>query len=218
MKIQVFVGRDSKNDIVVDQPAVSKTHAKITFVDKDKIQIEDVGSTNGTFVNGEKILKKIIMPSDRVTLGSYPLNTETLFKSINKKVNEKRTDFTHEFSMLRLHYESYENKVDLLQKGVQTKPMYIKAGITLAAMAFSYFIINDPNFKYPVMTVAGIIGGFLSLNNKANARMKDEVDRLSVELQREYRCPKCGYSLMGKRWNYWAGLGACPQCNAKWVE
>lgn len=218
MKQELLIGRGASNDIVVEQSIVSTVHAKITFTADDKIQIEDLNSTNHTFVNGEKILKKIITPTDRVTLGSYVLNTESLFKALNKKITENKTDFSKEFSLLRIKYEDYERKVDQMQKGAQTKPMYIRAGFTIAAMAISFFLIKDPNLKYPVMMGAGIIGGFLSVSNKGNTQMKDEIDRLSVQLQRDYKCPKCGMSLMNKRWNYWAGLGDCPQCNAKWKD
>ncbi len=214
MKKELLIGRGATNDVVVEQSIVSRVHAKITFVEDGKIQVEDLNSANHTFVNGEKILKKIITPTDRVTLGSYPLDTKSLFK----KFIENKTDFRKEFLLLKTKHEEYERKVDQMQKGAQTKPMYIRAGFTVAAMALSFFVIEDPNLKYPVMMGAGIVGGFLSVSNKGNTQMKDEIDRLSVQLQREYKCPKCGMSLMSKRWNYWAGLGTCPQCEARWMD
>jgi len=213
MKKELLIGRGVTNDIVVAQSIVSSTHAKITFVEDGKIQIEDLNSTNHTFVNGEKILKKIITPLDRVTLGSYPLDTESLFK----KFIENKTDFRKEFLLLKTKHEEFERQVDQMQKGAQTKPMYIKAGFTIAAMVVAFFVFKEDNStRYLVMMGAGILGGFLSVSNKGNTQMKDEIDRLSVQLQREYKCPKCDYSLMGKRWGYWAGLGACPQCKAIW--
>lgn len=218
MHLELFIGRAANNDIVVDQPIVSKVHAKITYIGEGKIQIEDLGSTNKTFVNGEKIIRKIITQSDRVTLGSFPLDTEGLFKAVMKKVNENKTDFRKEFYLLKTKYEEFEQSVEQLQKGTQTKSMLLKAGITLAAMAFSFFLIKDSNLRYSVMMLAGIVGGFLSLSNRGNSRVKDEVDRLNADLQREYKCPKCGMSLMSRRWSYWARLGSCPQCQAKWVD
>lgn len=219
MNQELFIGRAATNDIVVDQAIVSKVHAKLTYVGEGKIQIEDMGSTNKTFVNGEKIVRKIITQSDRVTLGSFPLNTESLFKAVLKKENENKTDFRREFSLLKNKHDDFERRVDQMQKGAQTKPMYIKAGFTIATMAIAFFVFkDDTQTRYLVMMGAGIVGGFLSVNNKGNTQMKDEIDRLSVQLQREYKCPKCGMSLMNKRWNYWAGLGSCPQCHARWMD
>ncbi len=218
MSEELIIGRNPQNDIVVDQANVSNIHAKITYVGEGRLQIEDLGSTNHTFVNGEKILKKLITPADKITLGSYSLDTENVFKAMTVKIKQNQTDFTKEFLLLKSKYEEYERKVDLLHKGTQTKPIYIKAGLTLAAMALSFFVISDERLKYVVMTMSGVIGGLLSLSNKGNTKIKDEIDRLSVALQHEYNCPKCGYSLMGKRYNYWSALGSCPQCKALWSK
>lgn len=218
MKKELTIGREASNDIVVNQSIISRIHAKVTYIDEEKIQIEDLGSANHTFVNGEKIKNKIISPSDRVTLGSYPLDTKSIFKSLNKIVNEHKTDFRSEFAQLKIKHDDFERQVDRLQKGTQSKPMYIRAGFTVAAMVISFFLLNDTKLQYPVMMGAGLIGGILSVSSKGNSKMKDEIDDLSVKLQREYKCPKCSMSLMGKRWNYWAGLGSCPQCHARWMD
>ena len=50
----VHIGRDSTNDIPLTDSKVSSNHAKLS-VEKDKIWIEDLKSTNGTMVNGKKI-------------------------------------------------------------------------------------------------------------------------------------------------------------------
>ena len=49
---QIVIGRSSDLDMVLVEDMVSRKHAKITCSD-GKILIEDLGSTNGTFVNGE---------------------------------------------------------------------------------------------------------------------------------------------------------------------
>jgi hypothetical protein len=51
---EIIIGRSSDLDMVLVEDMVSRRHAKITTTDAD-ILIQDVGSTNGTFVNGEKI-------------------------------------------------------------------------------------------------------------------------------------------------------------------
>ena len=51
------VGRSSSNDIVFDDPLVSSHHAQIYYEER-RFWIEDVGSTNGTAVNGETIREK----------------------------------------------------------------------------------------------------------------------------------------------------------------
>jgi pSer/pThr/pTyr-binding forkhead associated (FHA) protein len=53
----IYIGRGKGNDIQINDPTVSVSHARIDL-EGDEIWIEDLGSTNGTAVNGEKILYK----------------------------------------------------------------------------------------------------------------------------------------------------------------
>jgi hypothetical protein len=67
---QVVVGRSSELDMVLVEDMVSRKHAKITCQD-GKVLIEDLGSTNGTFVNGEKILRAArLKEGDRILIGT----------------------------------------------------------------------------------------------------------------------------------------------------
>jgi pSer/pThr/pTyr-binding forkhead associated (FHA) protein len=64
------IGRSSELDMVLVEDMVSRKHAKITW-GQGKLNIEDLGSTNGTFVNGEKILKPSrIKEGDRILIGT----------------------------------------------------------------------------------------------------------------------------------------------------
>lgn len=69
---EVTIGRHPSNTIVVDNLAVSGKHAKIRQ-DKDGLFLIDLGSTNGTFVNNEKISKCRLVHQDWVSVGSHIL-------------------------------------------------------------------------------------------------------------------------------------------------
>jgi len=68
----ITVGRDPGNDIQVDNPAVSGIHARI-WQEDGTIYIEDAESTNGTYVNGEKIVKVALNDKDEVLIGKHHL-------------------------------------------------------------------------------------------------------------------------------------------------
>ena len=66
---QLIIGRSSELDIVLVEDMVSRKHAKITLAG-GKITIEDLGSTNGTFVNGEKVKTSRLKEGDRILVGT----------------------------------------------------------------------------------------------------------------------------------------------------
>jgi len=67
----LIIGRNSSCDQVIAEPMVSSRHAKIKWVTNGAI-IEDLGSSNGTFVNGTRISQPtLINPGDIIGLGSY---------------------------------------------------------------------------------------------------------------------------------------------------
>jgi pSer/pThr/pTyr-binding forkhead associated (FHA) protein len=66
----IVVGRSSDLDMVLVEDMVSRRHAKIAVGSDNTITIEDLGSTNGTFVNGEKVKKARLKEGDRVLIGT----------------------------------------------------------------------------------------------------------------------------------------------------
>jgi pSer/pThr/pTyr-binding forkhead associated (FHA) protein len=68
----VTIGRNPNNDIHIDNLAVSNFHAKIVKQGNQFI-IEDLKSTNGTFVNEQKIVKTSLNNNDIITIGKHTL-------------------------------------------------------------------------------------------------------------------------------------------------
>ncbi len=71
-KERTTIGRKPHNDIQIDNLAVSGEHAVIVTILNDSF-LEDLGSTNGTLVNGQPIKKHFLQPNDVVELGKYKL-------------------------------------------------------------------------------------------------------------------------------------------------
>jgi pSer/pThr/pTyr-binding forkhead associated (FHA) protein len=61
------LGRHSENDIFVNVDGISRKHAEITVL-ADSLQVEDLDSSNGTFVNGEQISKQEVKIGDEIKL------------------------------------------------------------------------------------------------------------------------------------------------------
>lgn len=73
---EIVVGRSSELDMVLVEDMVSRKHAKIS-TQGGQIVIMDLGSTNGTFVNGEKIKKTRLKEGDRILIGTSILKVVT---------------------------------------------------------------------------------------------------------------------------------------------
>ncbi len=69
-------GRSVTNDFQIDHPSVSSTHCEIIF-GNDTIQIRDLGSTNGTFINGKRVSEAALKPGQSFQLGVIELLLET---------------------------------------------------------------------------------------------------------------------------------------------
>ena len=71
-KERITIGRKPQNDVQIDNLAVSGEHAVIVSIMDDAF-LEDLGSTNGTVVNGKAVKKHFLQDNDVVELGKYKL-------------------------------------------------------------------------------------------------------------------------------------------------
>lgn len=92
---EIIVGRSSDLDMVLVEDMVSRKHAKIA-TDEHSVSIQDLGSTNGTFVNGEKIRTVRLKEGDRILVGTSIIkliaaNSEAPIPSSGLSENEARS-------------------------------------------------------------------------------------------------------------------------------
>ncbi|MBL9038704.1 MAG: FHA domain-containing protein [Archangium sp.] len=156
----LIIGRSSELDMVLVEDMVSRKHAKISW-QGDKPTIEDLGSTNGTFVNGEKIQKPFrIKEGDRILIGTSILklvvqgaNAPDLSESQIKQQLENvaavqsqravKTAMTGKLEevplpdLLQLFHTSKKNGVLVVNNGGQEARVYLRQGRVY------YSVIND---------------------------------------------------------------------------
>ena len=66
---QLIIGRDSSNSVAINDAEISRKHSRLSF-QGGKYVLEDLGSTNGTFVNGQRLAGPVVLkPGDVVSLG-----------------------------------------------------------------------------------------------------------------------------------------------------
>lgn len=72
IKDRTALGRRPYNDVVLDNLAVSGEHAVIQIVGDD-VFLEDLNSTNGTYVNGKAVKKQLLLNDDSVEIGKFKI-------------------------------------------------------------------------------------------------------------------------------------------------
>jgi hypothetical protein len=75
LKDSISIGRDPKNDLVMDSSAISRDHAAVAFRD-GRWYLEDRGSFNGTYLNGTRVVPGTPLPlrhADRISIGAETL-------------------------------------------------------------------------------------------------------------------------------------------------
>lgn len=77
----IVIGRSSELEIVLVEEMVSRRHTKI-LLSNGQITVEDLGSTNGTFVNGERVQRAVLQDGDRVLVGTSIIKVVAIEESV----------------------------------------------------------------------------------------------------------------------------------------
>jgi len=69
---EVSIGRSPDNGLVIDNPAISNYHARV-FAEEGRLMLEDFGSLNGTFVNGQRVKMVELKEGDSIVIGKHTI-------------------------------------------------------------------------------------------------------------------------------------------------
>lgn len=139
---ETFLGRNSQNHIPLDDTSISGRHCSILREDR-KYTLVDLGSTNGTRINGVTALKTPLRPKDIIQVGSI----ELMFDGQDVDVQESAL---HETARIETTSEpmttpmSFHTASPFGSRRDSRKPWVIITGalIVLAMIALVYFIRN----------------------------------------------------------------------------
>lgn len=70
------VGRATRADFILDAALVSRLHCRLTARNNGELEIEDLQSTNGTYVNDKRVKRTPLSPGDRLRIGRVELVVE----------------------------------------------------------------------------------------------------------------------------------------------
>lgn len=87
----ILIGRDASNQVVLQDNYVSRKHAELIVMDNGQVLIKDLDSSNGTFVNGNKIKEAFLRAGDLVKCGGAILNWQQYVRPVSASQGQQRT-------------------------------------------------------------------------------------------------------------------------------
>lgn len=219
MMMKIKIGKSPENDIIVDEPDVSRFHAcLIKHPGTESWMLEDLNSTNGTYVNDIQICKKIIKPDDYIRFGK-----KCHFSLL--QMQQATNNYSEGFAALKLVYENYMNEKVRVQSSNQFK-IRIFQSLPLALPGLIGVVIGFSGKGSPLLfglslsvaVCAPVAGIYLGARQSAQIPLK--LQALNDQFKIDYVCPKCGTFLGEIPWESLRNRKQCPvsSCKAKWIE
>ncbi len=127
----ISIGRVDKNDIKIENLAVSRQHAKI-IQDGDRYIIEDLNSLNGTFVNEKRVMKGILRNHDEILVGKHTL----VFIDEEERPIEMRKDVDISLAEKTIILDTKKQRELMSQREaerptIEEKPSELKGGVRI---------------------------------------------------------------------------------------
>lgn len=238
------IGRtvSGENTMRVSNNVVSGTHCKI-FLDKKSniMYIEDLGSTNGTYVNGVQVVRYALKVDDKILLGGDGGYATTL-REILKYVEEQKSAtqkvesnnnpqkqkaqeehiYAEEFAQLKGFYDKYHKETLEIKDKMGSLMMWriIPTSILGVITAIFAFFLDTEQMR----NVATLCSAIMTLvifivASKITTKLSHKYNALLLERQEEFQlsyvCPKCRSDFGNRSWAALHNRGYCPTCKAK---
>lgn len=210
---RITIGRKRGNTIVLNNHDVSGTHATLTLITPvtNTWEIQDMGSANGTFVDGMRVYRKEVNPSSQIKLGQTPISwdlimgekidrqpdTEKVTKAIEPELpaqDEALREVASELKKVSDTYREKKNRVAEIQAQEAMNSRVQGLGFPMGALIGSMAQALPDDYK-----VLGYAGGVISLGFAVNALLSSK--KLSKERKTfsglddwykiHYVCPHC---------------------------
>lgn len=105
-KAETYIGRNESCEIYIDDEDVSRVHAKVT-TEGDYVFIQDLGSTNGTLINGTKVQRHKLQDGDRVQIGNLTVLKFNFVDEMEDSFNEQLYNAANKDYLTQIYNKKY---------------------------------------------------------------------------------------------------------------
>ncbi|MCX6882102.1 MAG: FHA domain-containing protein [Verrucomicrobia bacterium] len=141
----VTVGRVDDNIFQIDEASVSSHHCEILLRGTDVI-IKDLGSTNGTFINGEKITEGTLKPGQTLRVGNVELRLDGEGLPVAKKTLDQTKIIPRGVQLNQLEQAGSQavkfDKNPFAKKNNKTTKIFVVTGIVVGIVCLALFFIT----------------------------------------------------------------------------
>lgn len=218
---EITIGRKGDQSFAITERSVSGKHLKATLLADGNIEIEDLDSTNGTYVDGQRIVKKMVSPDQMVMLGTvYQIRIGDVFGIAPKDSVASEPEEVSEFAKLQKVYEDYEAaKIKLQQDNAKKQFLRSIPGVATTLLFGLTFLLGDSvDFIKPYMGGFMVIGVVVSglMAYKGQQAMPVKTEELNKQFMIDYVCPKCKNFLGFLPFENLKNRGVCSYCKTEW--
>lgn len=237
--MEIIIGRKGTQRTPITDTTVSREHCKLTINADGTYTLENL-SINGTFVNGNSIIRTVVTPDTILRLGAnfsiavrdlLPLQSANikprqaqqqnpLQQFAKPAVDPNQERYEMEFRKLKSVYEKYTEDKLAIQKEAGMTNFYRMLPMTLMAIvSLGAACIPGLGVLSPVIAVVGlgllVFSLFKSYNG--NRDNPEKLEALNKQFMIDYVCPKCGNFLGFIPYENLENKSTCNFCKCKWV-
>lgn len=238
--ITIIVGRKGEQPFAINDPKVSGKHLEVTKLGAGKYQIKDLSSTNGTYVDGLRVISKVVDDSAKVMLGnSYPLNLSILFPEAASTfkpspVTSQSTGMANptkpqpkEYSIRHLEkvWNQYEadvkelkNKQKELVSLRSLAPVFTMGSGTLTGVSHAAGWGNGIVILTAILSLIGLVITVYAFVKAKAFDLDEQMKPIKDRMIKQYVCPNpdCHHFLGMKEYQILRTDTKCPYCQSKY--
>ncbi len=103
----IVIGRSPLCDAQMNEDSVSREHVRVSLQDSDEVMVEDLGSTNGTFVEGKRISSATLKPGERLLLGRQTVLKFVIQDKLDRLYQQEIYDSSIRDGLTSVHNRKY---------------------------------------------------------------------------------------------------------------
>lgn len=225
----MIIGRQGEQKIPITDKTVSRKHCElipsgITPEGKQKFILKDLGSTEGTFVDGKRILQTIVNEDTIIQLGTtYSTSVSKLIGKNGADLKSNKSQKAVDITALSDIYQDYNQSVVKLQKSAAMKNFYRSLPPVLTSVLFALTLLLGDNETIrslrPFMGILTIIaiGCTTFVVWRGQKEMPEKRAELDDQFKINYVCPHCHNFLGNIPYEGLLKKGECNYCRCKWI-